>query len=282
MITVEVSGGLGNQMFRYAFGYAMAKKYHQPLCIDTAVSEHIDFRSYELDEFCVEYAKRMTYHQGTRPWDRLFLNRLCRKAVLGTHTVLSQGSDAYYYKPEIEQSIGTTGDWYLAGNWINYRYFSEERNALRTVFSPRVKDPEVEALAKTFQASESVAIHVRRSDYIKLGVALDEAYYKEAVCRMREMHRGEKADFYVFSDDAEYCKELFANEDRFHFPEYASSHKSVYDLYLMSRCKNLIIANSTYSWWSAYLAADDANVIAPVSGIWQEDFYLKEWQKICV
>ena len=282
MITVEVSGGLGNQMFRYAFGYAMSKKYHQPLCIDTAVSEHIDFRNYELDEFCVEYAKRITYHQGTWLWDRLLLNRLYRKAALGTYTVLSQGADAYCYKPEIAERITESGDYYLAGNWINYRYIQEERDSLRRVFLPKEKDAEVESLAEKLRLEESVAIHVRRGDYIRLGIELPKAYYQNAIRMIQVQHPDKDLKFHVFSDDTEYCKKVFASYDAgsFHFPEYKNEHKTVYDMYLMSQCKNLIIANSTYSWWAAYLAEDDACIIAPVLGIWTEDLYPKGWGKI--
>ena len=283
MITVEVSGGLGNQMYKFAFGYAMAKKYGQKLSIDTSISDYVDFRDFGLDELAVSYEKRITYRRGKSLWDRL-LRRVRERRALGHVTSVQQGSDPYFYSEEFLKRIHPEGDYYLYGGWSNYRYFDALRDDIKRIFCPKERDGEVETLAKEFRNENSVAIHVRRGDYLKLGIGLSETYYKEAIRRLIKKHPGEDLHFYVFSDDIEYCKKLFEtyDEGNFYFPNYKNEKKTVYDMYLMSQCKSLIIANSTYSWWAAYLADDAAEVIAPVSGIWKEELYPDAWQTICV
>ena len=283
MITVEVSGGLGNQMYKFAFGFAMAKKFHQPLSIDTSISDYVDFRDFGLDELSVSYEKRISYRRGKSLWHRCF-RHLREKKALGDVIAVCQGKDPYYYSECFEQQIGSEGDFYLYGGWANYRYFDGIREEIQRIFLPKETDAEVESLAEKFQLEDSVAIHVRRGDYLNLGITLLPDYYQQAIQKMMDEQAKKNLQFYVFSDDIEYCKQLFApfGTESFHFPQYQNEHKTVYDMYLMSRCKNLIIANSTYSWWSAYLAKEGAYVIAPVLNIWSEDLYPEEWQTICL
>lgn len=281
MITVEVSGGLGNQMYKFAFGYAMAKKYNQPLCIDTSILDYVDFRKFGLDGLSLSYEKRISYRRGTSLWDRL-LRPIREKKALGKVTSVKQGKDPYFYSDVFEKRIGKEGNYYLYGGWANFRYFDGERENIRKIFQPREIDAEIECLSKRFREEESVAVHVRRGDYMKLGIALPAEYYKEALRQLKERFPDKLLKFYVFSDDPEHCKEAFASfdETEFTFLQYKNEKKSIYDMYLMSQCKYLVTANSTYSWWAAYLARDDAHVIAPVLGIWKEDLYPKEWKTI--
>ena len=92
---------------------------------------------------------------------------------------------------------------------------------------------------------------------------------------------------YVFSDDIDYARSFFEQNVvdgiTMKYMDYDNEEKTVLDMYLMSCCKHNIMANSTYSWWGAYLNADpDRVVICPVTGKWKEDFYLPEWIKIKV
>ena len=104
------------------------------------------------------------------------------------------------------------------------------------------------------------------------------SYYKSAINLIEQANPDIK--FMVFSDDVEFCKENFGADPKF---EYVSE-KSLTDneeLYIMSKCKHYIIANSSFSWWGAYLGYDEKSmVVCPVVGIWKENFYLDGWVKI--
>ena len=284
MITVEISGGLGNQMFKYACGYAVAKKYGHELSIDTAISDHVDFRKFELDSFQTNYCKRISYHRGTSFLDRALLNRVNRRISIRYPKIIRQGSNPYQYVEGIFSGITSEGQYYLYGGWANSKYFQDIRDDLLEIFTPKEIDAEISNHVTELRNCESVGIHVRRGDYVTIGVTLDERYYKEAIAEIIHKNKERDLQFFIFSDDLDYCKCLFAGYDdnRFHYITYKNPNKTVFDMYLMRFCKNLITANSTYSWWAGYLNNEKGLIIAPVTGCWTEDIYPNDWEKIKV
>jgi hypothetical protein len=169
---------------------------------------------------------------------------------------------------------------YLTGYWQSPLYFLDAAQALKQEFQfDGVPDSPYPKLIA--QCENSVAIHVRRGDYAhnptvnaKHGL-LGMEYYRKAIDTLKERVEG-ILHFFIFSDDLDFCHRQFewlANAiiaDTRHLPEW-------YDLYLMSLCHHHIIANSTYSWWGAWLANSiNQWVIAPVN--WQKQVHPSDWK----
>ena len=166
----------------------------------------------------------------------------------------------------------------LIGYFQSEKYFeycsSDIRNSFE--FIDEIKDPNF------IDLKDSCSIHVRRGDYVNLSEYHPfpgEAYYTRSIDYMKNI--GVK-HFYVFSDDIEWCKNFFPNTENFHF---ITGNHVVKDLCLMSICNNNIIANSSFSWWGAWLNKNmDKKVIAPSvwfgpakKGVTTADLYCKNW-----
>ena len=121
-----------------------------------------------------------------------------------------------------------------------------------------------------------------------IGCQLNMEYYDQAISMMKSKYPGEKLILYVFSDDIDFCKHYFSEKQHFAtediqlcYPQYESDNYTLDDLFLMSHCKHMIMANSSYSWWAAWLNQyKEKTVICPELGMWKGDFYPDDWIKI--
>jgi hypothetical protein len=272
-VIVQVLGGLGNQMFQYALGRAIAERTGARLLLDRSVIEHAHQdtpRGYDLDVFKLQptFATRADvshYHSHGAGFAGKIAYRLRRGAVTSAVTYQRE----FAYQPEI---LASKLPVYLAGYWQSYRYFAGIEDILRRDFEFRQGLPPAAAdHAQAISHPAAICVHVRRGDYTDAKYAhfigpCSVEYYRRAVARARELL--DDPVFFIFSDDLAWCRENFdwlGSAAR--FMEYATPpgfkpHAS--DLQLMSRAQNFIIANSTFSWWAAWLAGDRANlVIAP-------------------
>ena len=125
--------------------------------------------------------------------------------------------------------------------------------------------------------SNSVSVHIRRGDYEKLGICLDISYYKKALKLLNSKY--DNLIYFVFSDNVEYAKHLFEEIDGiFVYIKKLSSDSTLDDFFLMKECKHNIIANSSYSWWAAWLNENPNKiVIHPNDKKLPNDFYPNEW-----
>lgn len=239
----------------------------------------MDFREFGLDYFKLSYEKRISYYHGVRIIDRAFLNKLCQKAALGRQQYISQGNNPYIYDSHFFDSIEKKGKYYLYGGWANYRFFEEYRDDLKKIFQPKIVDDEIDAIAKMLKGTNSVAIHIRGGDYLTLGVNLDTRYYISTISKLQKQYGTDTLKYYVFTDDKQYAKALLQDvpDISYEFMEYLNKNTIIYDMYLMSKCKMIIAANSTFSWWAAYLADESTNVLVPSTGIWTGDMYPVQW-----
>ena len=132
---------------------------------------------------------------------------------------------------------------------------------------------------------KSVAVHIRRGDYLQINGALPMDYYERAL-RLICDKMGKDLSFYIFSDDLDYCRDYFKRHENalnITYVQYESDNTTLDDLLIMSKCKSMIIANSTYSWWAAWLNQNpDKIVICPEWGMWSGDFYPGEWERLPV
>ncbi|MBR4831617.1 MAG: alpha-1,2-fucosyltransferase, partial [Butyrivibrio sp.] len=172
-------------------------------------------------------------------------------------------------------------DAYLVGYWQSEKYFSDEsvQNEIREAFEKRpqelMNDTVSWTLLQQIECCESVSLHVRRTDYVDeehkhIHNICSEKYYKNAINEIRQ--KFPKAVFFIFTDDKEWCKEHFKGKC-FSVVELEEGPKTdIAEMMLMSKCKHHIIANSSFSWWAAWLNdAPEKVVIAPKKWINNKD-----------
>lgn len=257
MVTVQLTGGLGNQMFQYAAGAALARRHGVPLCLDLSELAHDRLRDYMLDRY--RLSDTVEIGDQTTPFIML---RLARLVSFGGLYV----EPHYHFDPGF---LNCGRDSRLYGYFQSERYFDGMAETLRDHFA--LKEPLSSSAAslsqKIEQAPVSVSLHVRRGDYVsdettrKVHGSVGDDYYRRAVALMSRLH-GDKAVFFIFSDDPDYADKAFSFfPDRHVVRGSDSPHE---DMHLMARCNHHIIANSSFSWWGAWLNPDPEKiVIAP-------------------
>lgn len=273
MIISKISDGFGNQLFMYACGYAVAKRLSTELALDITYLSTNNLRNYELNKLNIVYDKLFSVDKIHYP-----LNIVLRKLL---HLILR--SKYNFFKEKItykynKNILHIDKDSYLFGYWQTEKYFKEYRSDILKMFTPNYElSKETNSLIEKVVSCNSVAVHVRRGDYVKLGICLDLLYYKNAFAVLNKKLKN--LSYFVFSDNVEYAKQMFKDMDgNFEYVERTSSDSTLDDFFIMKECKHIIIANSSYSWWAAWLN-DNPNkvVIYPKDKQYMTDFYPKEW-----
>lgn len=268
MVIVHLSGGFGNQLFSYAFGYAMAKKRNDKLVIDTAIQDQDwFFRNPDILNLKIQYDKRITYPIRRDIISRGIMNKINFRRAIGWQTDIFKEKDVEGFIDEYYAATRKSRDIYLKGNWESVKYFENEAEEIRKMFS--FKQP----LSKQAQKIEeeihsninSVALHYRRGDYVRLGACLPVDYFIKAMDYFNKMI--DSPIFYCFSEDLEWVEEQFRTVPyKIKYMNYESKDKGLEDFRLIKSGSHQIISNSTYSWWAAYLNNNpDKIVAAPAS-----------------
>lgn len=274
------AGGLGNQLFQYAF--FLNKKKHNPHVIlyFFVPKKETAHNAYELGKLFGILPG--DYSLGANIVRKLLIFRdkkgfrlICRilLAVMNWPFKVIQEQDMCVYREEYLKPA--KGRCLYFGYWQSYRYLEPIEEELRAIYRFeyfRLSDKSRKLLSK-LRSEESVAIHIRRGDFLseenknKYGNLSETDYYTQAIARMKE--RLSNPCFYVFSDDQEWAKNNLALEQVV-YVDWNKGRSSWEDMCLMSECKHNIIANSTFSWWGAWLNKHKQKiVIAP-------DNYLKD------
>lgn len=270
MVTVRVCGGLGNQLFIYACGYAVAKTLDRKLVLDIADYDNGYYRDYVLDKFKIECRDSMTY-----PYGQTKLGNVCRHAWISMWYDYIKEKKPTRFQPEIFTERKRP---YLRGYWGSYKYFEQFEQDIRRQYTPLWKqEPQVRQIIDEVHGTKnSVAVHVRRGDYLKFGMFISAKYYLNAFKYIRMTLND--PTFYFFSDDIEWTRVCFGNLPEYHYPKIASVNKDLDEFCCISACHNQIIANSTFSWWAAWLNSDaNKTIVAPKISIWSEEFYPSTW-----
>ncbi|HVM77090.1 MAG TPA: alpha-1,2-fucosyltransferase [Candidatus Paceibacterota bacterium] len=278
MITTFFRGGLGNQMFQYAAGLALAKRNGADFFCDiTHINDrfprrNFTYRTFDLPKvFSIEprYTALSKLSQALPipgVWlgiDLLFMN--IREEFHQLEIIYED--KRLEFDPAV---LAAKGNVMLYGRWENEKYFKDTEADVRQAFRFRnLLTGEASLVAKQIESSNSVSIHVRRGDYAafkNVQQTMGETninYYHDALRHMAS--RVQNPRFFVFSDDVEWCKKNLPQEFSYTFAEPTSAGPhAAFHLELMSRCKHNIIANSTFSWWGAWLNANPGKmVIAP-------------------
>lgn len=269
MIMQNIIGGLGNQMFQYAFIYAQSRIRNTSFKLDISSFKTYPLRKYTLNRYNIknitasfkEIDQLKFKHEGT-------LERLTRKLQHKPRPLAS----SYYKESSMEfdpNVFNQNGDIYFDGYWQSERYFHNYRNELLDQFTLKssIQEKTKKYLEIIFSCS-SISLHIRRGDYItnkttnSIHGACDISYYRKAMSRV--MMDIKQPNFFIFSDDLTWAKDNLSINEPATFIELDNEFSDCDEIFLMSQCKHNIIANSSFSWWGAWLNQNpEKTVIAP-------------------
>ncbi len=276
MIIMKLQGGLGNQLFQYALGRRLALKNATELKLDISrYHEETEPRKFALPHFSIDagIATAADYRlmRLPNPQSRNFFARVVRKAFRMIESTRGTEKRAYVLEPSLEfcpDILKIEGSAYLSGDWQSEEYFISIRETLRKDLALKAApSPLMTDWIRRMQACNAVSLHIRRGDYVQNaktnqfhGVcSLD--YYDAAMRLICESVQDPV--YFVFSDDIGWARQNL----RTNGPALFVSDESIPDyeeMVLMSRCSHNIIANSSFSWWGAWLNAHEEKiVIAP-------------------
>jgi len=265
MIIVRIIGGLGNQMFQYAAGRALATKYNVPLKVDLRWMRGYRHRDFLLDKFPISIETPLWNERLKFTW---FPFR--RRPFFPYTKLIRKFHHLLYMEPGFPYNPGfwNLGPYrFLFGYFQSEKYFKEYESLLRNDFNyqydPSLYDKEV---LEAIQKPSSIAIQFRRGDYItdaatnrSIGVCSME-YYERAFDFLQS--RMKDSRLLVFSDDIEWCRKHVKFDGSIFVQRKGGSPLD--DMFLSIQCKNIILANSTFSWWCAWLNPNPKKiVIAP-------------------
>lgn len=272
-IVVKIKGGLGNQMFQYAIGYSLSKKTEKNIIYDTSYysQRHIintEGRPYALNHFKCQ--PTIQNQRGIKQFYLFLMDGITRIFPRISRTYIRDSA-----ADNIELVINKKRDAYLDGYWQNEKYFKEVESEIQNQFTviDGIDDTNQYWL-NTIKKTNSVCLHVRRGDYVSNPLANKHygtcslEYYKMAISYMNS-HLSEPV-YYVFSDDMEWVKENLPIDGHVCYMDHNDNSKNYDDLRLMYSCKHFIIANSSFSWWGAWLS-QNANKIVIAPKRWNND-----------
>jgi len=259
-IAAHIVGGLGNQMFQYACARAAAQRSGTRLLLDLSSFERYKLHRYGLDGFCIDAASAPRRLQT----GSLMQAGLVRLGLDNRKIMALQGYDYIAESPSMEfepRMLAPLGRAYITGYWQNEAYFADAADQIRKEFQlprPAAPLPVPDELPR-------VSLHIRRGDYVTNPTAnavhgvLGLDYYRDAVALVAS-RIGADFRLVVFSDDIEWARQNLAVSQPMSFisGSTATPHE---DLHQMASCDHHIIANSSFSWWGAWLNPSPAKVV---------------------
>ena len=292
MIVVRLIGGLGNQIFQYSLARHLAEIHNAPLKLDVSGFETYQLHKYSLAPFNIQenFASSSEVQELTNPKQTVigrFFHQIFHSHPKRASSHIRE-KKLYCFDPDI---LKLPDNSYLDGFWQNEKYFCAISEIIHREIN--IKTPQTardKELAEIIAATESVSVHIRRADYVdnpktrQTHGVCDIDYYSRATDKLTQ--KVEKPHFFIFSDDPEWARNNLKNSFPNMFVDHNDAQKNYEDLRPMSQCKHHIIANSSFSWWGAWLSRNKNKiVIAP--RIWMakyqkasENIIPKEWTKI--
>ncbi len=286
-VIIRFVGGLGNQLFQFAACYTLSKRLGFELVFDKTNYGWRDSREFDIEKFSLPYNIRKSsslYRTLIRLGTRLGFDP-DEPTIPGFAEVIEPH---FHFWPGLRETAESCR---VTGYWQSEKYFRENANDIA-----RLLDLDLFLSSRTAtQAGEihaaecSVAVHVRRGDYLSetnsaVFVTLPKAYYEHAYARLTKTVFN--PTFFVFSDDIDMAQDLLSDWEN---TRYISGYSAVEDMMLMSICDYHIIANSSFSWWAAWLNKK-ANKVVFAPTTWftpnmakvlrSDDILPEEWIKI--
>jgi hypothetical protein len=269
MIIVALNGGLGNQMFQYAFGRRLSMLNNTSLLLDLSWFDDMGKdtpRKYVLDSFNIE-AKIATQAEV----------RKLKRNETQLHNILYRirkrflpyqlGSSIVEQAPLFDRSVlDYSGDYYFDGYWADFRYFEDISEIIFSDFTFQENyHAERQDMFETIRSTNSVSLHIRRGDYAssasvqKYHGLLPLNYFESSMSQIAALVGD--PHIFLFSDDLEWVKKNLSVPFPHTFVEASPPGSEPIDLKLMSTCKHNIISNSTFSWWAAWLNENPSKVV---------------------
>ncbi|RKD92581.1 alpha-1,2-fucosyltransferase [Mangrovibacterium diazotrophicum] len=284
MIIIRMRSGLGNQMFQYAF-FKQMQQWHgnEKVKLDISTYHWNVHNGLELDRvFGIDLEADSVPASVSRSFADVgyrFQDRLLRRLRGIKHR-----SYRFWENVSFEE-YRTMDDVYLEGFWNNEQFFAGVKDEIRATYCYRgALSAADQQLIQEMKDKQSVAIHVRRGDYKKYPKKFPMCtpdYYKQAIERVQREAENSSLSCFVFSDDLDWCKQELTFLPDVTFVDNPNPLHASKDMYLMSCCKHNVIANSTFSWWGAWLNLNpDKRVIYPESALLTFEFMPEGWQKL--
>lgn len=267
MIITRLIGGLGNQMFQYASGQALASKLDCDVKVD--ISDLVKYKlhnGYELKK--VFESNFQIASEDDKDAVLGFCNNFIFKKIISTNIIklpfrgYAAEPHFHYWKDiqDLQKNV------YLDGYWQSEKYFSSIKSKLRKKFTfKRIIDSHNLHLINNIKKTNAVSIHIRRGDYLSNSKAnsffgvCPLSYYHNAVNFMSS--NVNDPTFYIFSDDISWAKKNFKIDKPHYFLDHNSGKRNWVDMNLMSLCNHNVIANSSFSWWGAWLNSNPNKIV---------------------
>ena len=292
-IIAQIQGGLGNQLFQYANARAIAHKYQSPLLLDqvwfTKINKDVTPRALLLFKLNIKGDLISTESMMKKP---KLIRKILQRLWPVKHHIYAEKFH-YKFDPGLEREPALKAqNLYLIGYWQSYRYFSDIKQILKTEITPnRPLDLNYQSYLEQIQSKSSAMVHVRRGDYInqvsanKIHGFIGLEYYQKGMEIL--LRKNSNIHFFVFSDDLAWAKENLPYQNRITFIDSIDCKDAVVqELELMTKCQYHLIANSSLSWWGAWLAENEnGTIICPKrwandEDIAWDDLLPSHWQRI--
>ncbi len=290
MIIVKLYGGLGNQMFQYAAAKSIAVRLNTAMLYDdeyfispekfgSSWSYQLNLLNTQIELHSPLISKKLSF----------IIHRVFRK--LNSKNI--KYKKYFFEKPDQFDAniVDVINNTRLDGYFQSEKYFKQCRAEILKDFSPKAElDSKNKLICEQIHSENSVSLHVRRGDYITNAIAAlvhitnHQDYYQKAITYIE--NKISDPVFYIFSDDINWAKQNITTKSKMNFIDHNKNTDSYKDLFLMSHCKHNIIANSSFSWWGAWLNQNSSKiVIAPQR--WYidatkstQDIYPEDWLKL--
>lgn len=265
MITVRISGGLGNQLFQYAFGRYLENILKCEVFFDIQTNKKsVDFTNRELGITSFNINIKLATNSQlkiVKHFKKGMINRINRKIT----QILPFIYKSYFVEFGMHNKIKNKfikRNCYYDGYWQNFNYLKPIQDILQKEIKIKSNiSEEFQNILNKIEMSNAISIHIRRGDYISIKknrqkyMSCSLEYYNNAIDFF--IKENSESIFYIFSDDIPWAKNNFCGS---HF-SFINENKAHQDLYLMSRCKSNIIANSTFSWWAAWINPNKNKIV---------------------
>jgi hypothetical protein len=263
-ITIKLQGGLGNQMFQYALGRKLALLLHTDLKLDKTLYDNYPHHAYSLNPFFViqnfvtpdEVASTLKYRR--KPGKIWYLYN---KIIANSKKYFTE--KRFEFDPDV---LALPDGAYIDGYWQTEKYFKDIEDTIRKDFTLRVPlTPESNQVLESIKSSNAISLHIRRGLYVTHPVfsahhgSCSDEYFGTAIDYIAK--RVSNPHFFIFSDDHEWTREHIKPPYPTTYIEHTSVQTDYEDIILMSNCKHHILANSTFSWWGAWLNPSHEKIV---------------------
>lgn len=288
MLVISCGGGLGNQMFQYAFYLNQKYNIKENVKFDLSwFNDNHIHNGYELERVFnikVDYATIDDLKVSGKPIS--VIDKIKNKIFINKQYYANRNpKEAIMYLPKIvERRKG-----YLFGCWQSEKYFINHAKEVREAFVFKLPlDNKNKKIKEKILSENSISIHIRRGDYLKNENSIFQNictlnYYKNSIEYIEK--NISNPSYYIFSNDIEWCKKIF-NIKNVTYVDWNNGNDSYKDMQLMSYCKHNIIANSSFSWWGAWLNNNSQKIVCvperwfDLDGCGTNDIAPAEWKRI--